>query len=275
MGSEVQLVNVSAYDAALSPKLAAKATETVLERHLDLMRAWLDPTLSAVVLQRANCSCELRLASRRYKLSRTICRVGGAQRSPRSLWRRCRRADAEELGTALTRLCPLYACSGRRCRLRIKSWVGDTARSSRRARCPPAFCRADYTTAAPAVRAQAHRLPALSQDRSSIQHIDILRGHADVSEGLAVQPRKLVTLMLNLQIAADASRHQPKPRHDSGKHAKPRLKFAAHDLLLRNRRVTSCAEKTGRRSPALPQSLAILRATGCEELTRSVETPRE
>jgi hypothetical protein len=51
--------------------------------------------------------------------------------------------------------------------------------------------------------------------------------------------------------------------------------LVAHDLLLRNRRVTLCAEKTGRRSPALPQSLAILRATDFEELTRSVETPRE
>jgi hypothetical protein len=49
----------------LSPKLAAKAAETVLERHLDLMRAWLDPTLSAVVLQRANCSCIMPLSTRR------------------------------------------------------------------------------------------------------------------------------------------------------------------------------------------------------------------
>ena len=40
--------------------------------------------------------------------------------------------------------------------------------------------------------------------------------------------------------------------------------LVAHDLFLRNRRVTLCAEKTGRRSPALPQSLAILRPAGGE-----------
>jgi hypothetical protein len=96
------------------------------------------------------------------------------------------------------------------------------------ARCQPAFRCADHSTTAAAVRARAHRPPASSPDRSSIKHIDILPGHADVSERLAVQPRKLITLMLNLQIAADASRHQPKPRHDSDKHAKSRLKFAGH-----------------------------------------------
>lgn len=110
----------------------------------------------------------------------------------------------------------------------LRAGVGDAARSSRRARCQPAFYCADYTTTAAAVRAQAHRLPASSPDRPSIKHIDILRRHADVSERLAVQPRKLVTLMLNLQIAADASRHQPKPRHDNDKHAKSRLKFVGH-----------------------------------------------
>jgi len=40
--------------------------------------------------------------------------------------------------------------------------------------------------------------------------------------------------------------------------------LVAYDLLLWNRRVTLCAEKTGRRSPALPQSLAILRPAGGE-----------
>jgi hypothetical protein len=48
------------------------------------------------------------------------------------------------------------------------------------------------------------------------------------------------------------------PRRDL--FADPRCLLVAYDLLLRNRRVALRAEKTGRRAPALPQSLAILRS---------------